>query len=385
MRRRCAPLLPLLALCGCGAAVQEAQMPVEGGNPTLAAIVLDTAGKAVASACVRIWSPPTFGHPGGGFELLDSTTTDSTGKFILPRPAGERWALEIRSSNHAYAREASQIPGNLSAVGMEPIARWEGVWSGAGAKPLWIGLAGLPLRAGVDAAGRFSMDSLPSGRHVLVESSRQDGTTGSVGGVLGNLVVAHGLVIGPDTLKSDAGSLLVDDFEGQGAGTLLRPWFPASRWYVTPPGNDAARMSPSANLESSIDTTRLAAGTPRGKSWRLQIRPVLGNDAVQRGTVGFRLDASPVNATTLDSVSLWLKGSGTLRVRLVSGAGSLQGDLPMDSVWTRRKAIVRDMMLTGIATSPSQVLESLERIEFTYLDNAEATLWLDEVRLHGWP
>jgi hypothetical protein len=365
--------------------IQEAQAPVEGGNPTLAARVLDTAGRALGQASVKIWSPPSFGYPASSFRLLDSTVTDSLGNFKLPRPEGMRWAVEIRTRNQAFTREASLIPADLGTITTEPLTSWDGIWSGAGAKPVWVGLANLPLRANVDADGHFRLDSLPPGRHVLVESARQDGTTGTVGGVLGNLLVAGGKAMGPDTVRSQAGTLLVDDFEGQGAGTLLRTWFPASRWVVTPPAGDLARMTPSGNLEAGIDTTRIATGTERRKAWRLQIRPILGNDSVQRGTVGFRLDDVPVDASPLDSVSLWLKGSGTLRVRLVSATGSLQGDLTVDSMWTRRKVIVRDMMLMGNATSPSQVLTRLERIEFTYLDNAQTTLWMDEIRLHGWP
>jgi len=370
-------------LASCGGSIQTSS-PVEGGNPTLMARLTDTSGRALSGALVRIWTPPAFGHPANAFVLLDSTRSDSSGSIHLSRPSGDGWILEAQSQGLAISRTARQISDPSARLQLEPIARWSSVWQGAGALPQWIGLATLPRRANLDAQGRFTLDSLPAGNHVLLEGPRQDGSAGAVGGILGNLVVSGGQGLGSDTIHAQTGSLLLDDFEGSSLETLLHPWFPASHWYALAPQGDTDRMKPSGHLAASLSSSRFTEGPLRGKAWQFWISPRPG-DSAQRGTIGVTLGDDAVNATSVDSLSFWVKGKGTLRIRLIGTDGTLQGDVIMDTGWTRQCLRPSGLAPTHPSTAPSQFLTRLERIEFVYMDAVDVTLSIDDIRLFGWP
>ena len=177
----------------------------------------------------------------------------------------------------------------------------------------------------------------------------------------------------PDSLVQALSSVLVDDFEHGSTRNLLPS---SSDWYCS------ASESASVSLLGLQPSGGGRAGSALGISYQADTVPE------RFALIGTRLGAGPRSLRGLDSLVVWVRGSGTVFVAL----DHLQGvkgpkawmHVELDSSWMRLRVRPEDFdSADGLGGNVGWegVRDSVTHL--TFLVRGGSSLWIDDVRLHG--
>lgn len=168
-------------------------------------------------------------------------------------------------------------------------------------------------------------------------------------------------------------SVEVDDFERPTLRSLLPD---SASWYKG--GSDSATVS-----LPRLDTAGLGR---KGQAVRLSY--AAPSATYQYALLGIALGKHPVNLRSLDSLVVWVRGSGNLAVafdRLTEGdKGKAWMHTTLTPAWTRLRLRPQDLD-TASAVGNNIGWEGVRHAvtNLTFLVDGGSELWIDDVRLHG--
>jgi len=169
-------------------------------------------------------------------------------------------------------------------------------------------------------------------------------------------------------------SVLVDDFE-QGTTRSLLP--DSASWYTS--HADSATVSSPALV---------AAGAGR-RGTALHISYNAPSATFRYALTGIRLGKAPVCLRSLDSLVVWVRGSGTLGVAFdhlgdSTNSGKAWLHRPLDSSWTRLSIRPQDLdTANGVGGNVGWNLMRDSVSNLTFFASGGSDLWIDDVRLYG--
>lgn len=184
----------------------------------------------------------------------------------------------------------------------------------------------------------------------------------------------------PDSVRLARASLLVSDFES-GTGKTLLPC--GCNSFYAGEKDTGVLISPASH--SKIDSAIQPAGAGRaGKALRV-IYSASGETSY--ALIGTRLGHGTNRFAGLDSISLWIRGKGTVRVALENSTDTTNLSkawivLKPDSTWRRFAFRPDDFNSPSSAARGWQAIkDSVNTLSFFYYDGGE--IWIDDIRLHG--
>jgi hypothetical protein len=168
-------------------------------------------------------------------------------------------------------------------------------------------------------------------------------------------------------------SVLVDDFERATTRSLLPD---SASWYSV--ATDSSTVTP-----PRLDTAGLGRS---GHAIRIGYKAPSTN--YQYALIGIVLGATPVNLRSLDSMVVWVRGSGKLSIaldRLIPGnTGKAWLHQTLGSNWTRIRIRPQDFdsaNSVGNNVGWEAVRNSITNLTFLVAGGSE--LWVDDIRLYG--
>lgn len=182
-----------------------------------------------------------------------------------------------------------------------------------------------------------------------------------------------------DSVRLRRASLLVADFES-GTGDVPLPC--RCNTFYAGEKDAGALLLPltRTKIDSAIEP---AGGGRAGKA----LHVVYSATGANYGLVGTRLGSGPNRFAGLDSLVLWLRGKGMIKVALensldtASGAKAWLNILP-DSTWRRYAIKPTDFNApTAAARGWNAIKDSVTTLSFFFYEGGE--MWIDDIRLHG--
>lgn len=183
----------------------------------------------------------------------------------------------------------------------------------------------------------------------------------------------------PESIRLARASLLVSDFES-GTGDVSLPC--RCNTFYAGAKDSITLISPVSHAK--IDSAIQPAGAGRaGKA----LRVLYSATGESYALVGTRLGHGPNPFSGLDSISLWIRGSGTVHVALENSTDTTNRAkawifLKPDSNW-RRFAFRPDEFNppTASARGWQAIKDSVNTLSFFFYEGGE--VWIDDIRLHG--
>jgi len=183
-----------------------------------------------------------------------------------------------------------------------------------------------------------------------------------------------------------ASGWLLDDFEGAEPRTRLGALYGGGWWYGVSRGEDSLRPQQNVVLDISgwYDSTQAHSGR-RSFHGRFDF----GTDPQRYGLVGCMLGPLPdvtADWSSVDSVELWARGTGTVRFEVVTmdasgGKHSFLKTFDPTASWSR--FVIRSNELAPLVTGESWAPSSGRALllQFYVFDDGE--FWLDDIRVHA--
>lgn len=182
-----------------------------------------------------------------------------------------------------------------------------------------------------------------------------------------------------DTVQLRRASVLVQDFES-GTGDVPLPCR-CNTFYA---GEKEAGALLLPLTHTKMDSAIEPAGAGRaGKA----LHVIYNATGSNYGLVGTRLGTGLHRFGGLDSLVLWLRGKGTLKVALENGLDTVGGaktwiNIQPDSTWRRYAIRPTDFNApTASARGWNAIKDSVNTLSFFFYEGGE--VWIDDVRFHG--
>lgn len=344
------------------------------GGETISGRVVDATGRPVAGALVRARTSRSLDA-----QTLAETSADDSGRFALEKlPVA---SLRLQISGRVGMDEVNALverdPGRPTE---DFVAR-----PAATRQIRILDNAGLPVAATLQAYGLGAVAS--------TDDSGMARLTGWPGSDLWTRVsprngAAPFDLFVPAKANGDllaAPGWVVDDFEGSSTKTRLGLligggwWYAASAGTTTDPGG--------ANVSREVfgrgyDTTQAHTGRAS-----LHAKFVFSPDNPSRyGLVGFHLgvvDGAAVDLSGMDSLVIWLKGNGAVRVDLVAreqGEKRVWGKSVIPGTeWTRFALVLTDF--AAIDGGKDWALASTQALYLQFSVYGDTDFWLDDLRI----
>ena len=365
-------LAALLFLAGCGS-----DRNVGGGGfggETISGRVVDGSGQPVPGAAVRARLARSLdGRP------FAETSADASGHYTLDELPAATLQLEISGkiggdSVQALAdRDPDRPTGDI-------VAR-----SASSRRVRIVDGAGLPVAAALQAYGLGAVASTDdsgvarlAGWPVSDLWARVSPRDGSAPFDLFVPASASGDLVA-------AGGWTIDDFEGTTTKTRLGLLIGGGWWYAA----SAGTLSDPTGAHVSQDIFGQGYDSTQAHGGRASLRVKFAfsaPNASRYGLVGFHLgvvDGAVVDLSGLDSLVLWLKGNGPVRVDLIAreqGVKRVYGKFVTPGAdWTRVALVPTDFAPIDGGTSWASAATQTLYVQFSVFDDTE--FWLDDLRL----
>jgi hypothetical protein len=372
-------------LWGCSSSPSESGGGFEGETISFAGKVRFH-GTALARAAV------TFVDPHGTTGIVSGSTDDS-GTFHLRVPATASGRLEVRAADTAlYRGYVDGVPD--STLPLEALAArdWKAraVLGGAAVSGAWIRALGSRDSVSTSADGSFTLLRSTTGRE-WVQLRLPDGT-------------GRDLVLPPLTdsvlTVPDHPVLLVDDFEQGTSRAALGDALGWGWWYANDDSSagGSSKVLPVGALQdirAALSSADAFAGT--SLSLDFQIDASQSVHFAQAGIVlvdttrGWWMDLSKV-----DSITLMLKGSGNVRLQLVTRtnveptydpAGMWGCDIALPSAWSRVVVRKSDIAIAAGSRPATQGIpwstDGKHGVFLVLVATSAATFEVDDIQFHG--
>lgn len=143
-----------------------------GGTETVIGRLVDTEGKGVSEAAVRLYEDRSVPAPGNR-GLIDSTSSDPDGAFMFEDVARGSYQIDAESrarSLRAIIRDVNvaDAPVSLAAQTVSSAGSLTGWVEPQAPLEVSVGVAQSPYSAEIDAEGHFAFQNLPPRSHTLV-------------------------------------------------------------------------------------------------------------------------------------------------------------------------------------------------------------------------
>jgi len=361
--------LPLLLALLNACATEEMTAGGGGfGGETLSGVVVGSSGKGVSGATVRLRASSSLDIP-----ALREGSADSTGRFRLEIPAGIALRLEAAGKDGTDSVRAlvdldpGQSPGRILAEPSSPRLVQLREVSGS-ALPARVQSYGLGRSLQTDDSGRVDLSGWPNA-DLWVKVTARSGASRDLfvpAGASGNLVVEPGW--------------LLDDFEGPQTRTRLGMLTGGGWWYVASEKADSSSVRDIATMRDATDAHDGRAS--------LHASFTLPTSGVRYGLVGFHFgltEAQTVDLSSMDSLVLWAKGSGSVRVEFVAdtGGGVTSHALVIQPTSSWQRFVVPASSLSPIDAWRTWAIDAkrVRFLQFIVFDSADFRL--DGLRYYG--
>jgi hypothetical protein len=395
------------------------------GNARVAGIVFDEAGAPRAGAAVQL-RRVIITAAGDSVAIAYETTSDSRGAYYFDFLEPGKYVLYSRDS----LRHTTAMRPKLTVAGGEtlrevdlnlasPVTIRGRVMAGAGVdlRSMRVCLPGLDSSVAPDAAGEYVLPPAPRAEHDLafvygatvnflpVDLSDTVNDTLSLNDV--RFATQTGSSVAPysyydhtqaaafsvTVIEQSAPGLLLENFDdGVNQNALVGALYPvtdqlAGRWQV--------RLSSHGHqtLPAVLDSAAITGGAFRGRS--LQVAFAFNEGQSPDGGLGVGLGArdSFYDLSTMDALSFYARGSGSVRVVFhtdsvnATGEGAFYHDISIGGQWGR-VAIAADSLRPLPGTLAAQqgitwadAARGVTAISIVPLSDGQ--LWLDELYLIG--
>lgn len=183
----------------------------------------------------------------------------------------------------------------------------------------------------------------------------------------------------PDSVRLSRASLLLTDFES-GTGNVQLPC--RCNTFYTGETVSGALVLPLTH--SKIDSAIAPAGN--GRSGRA-LHVVYSTTGLNYGLIGTKLGRAPNRLAGLDSLVLWIRGKGMIRLALENSTDTASGSkawlsIRPDSAWKRYAIRPVDFNPpAATARGWDAIKDSVNTLSFFFHDGGE--MWIDDIRFHG--
>jgi hypothetical protein len=229
-----------------------------------------------------------------------------------------------------------------------------------------------------DPHGRFLLDSLPMGIHVL--HGRASGGRAYV--LLRDSGTASSGMLRPEI----PGEILLDDFEDGDSRNRYGAWLGDGWWWIS--AAPAVQLQPTGIIQ--FPARSLVVESSGNTSLHFSAA-FTGTSTSEWAEAGVHLGSAPYDLTGLTSIRFRAKGNGTLTVRLVTDGAdagqNIEASTPLDGTWRDCELPISAFQLpawSGSSVDSAGRLTKLRRCTgLAWAFIADADLWLDDVRLIG--
>ncbi|MCB9495987.1 MAG: carboxypeptidase regulatory-like domain-containing protein [Fibrobacteria bacterium] len=351
------------------------------GGETISGRVVDGSGQPVAGAVVRARMPQSLdGKPSA------QTSTNDSGRFTLEGLPSTFLRIEIagRVDGDSVRALADRDPGRPTGdlVARSTTLHSIGIVDDQG-RPVAATLQayGLGTVASTDDSGIARLSGWPLS-DLWARVTPRDGqaafdlfvpasASADPGGSRSRLVAAPGW--------------LIDDFEGTSTKTRLGLLIGGGWWYAASSGTNsdlAGKEIGHAVFGHGYDTTRAHGGNAS-----LHVDFAFDPGTPDRyGLVGFHLgvvDGQTVDLSGMDSLEIWLKGNGPVRIDLVALEGGAKHvyarSVDPGADWTRFALVPTDFVPVDGGTEFPAASSQVLYLQFSVYQDTE--FWLDDLRL----
>jgi hypothetical protein len=329
--------------------------------------------------------------------VADSLYADSNGRLeLVPEKfKGQKWNLLIYASGDAALLRNVEIRGADTTVALQKAGMLKGHTDlSAGTR---LVLDGSGISAEVDSSGNFEFSGIPQGNFAIFRTLAPAGESALIASV----------AVSGDTVVRTANApegLLLDDFEAGNGKLAISSLGAGGSWYLYTEGKGTSFAPAGVNSDFPLALADTGAydGVSVAISIALDSNPVTPYGALACA-LGPDSGARNVDLSSLDSVSLRVRGSGQVRLFFASeyvhtnypeeSGADLGYTFLLPSEWTRI-VIPRDSLLpppTSSAAADSvrwpQVSGSVSLIGIGTWAKAGETIHLqvDDIRIYGVP
>lgn len=359
-----------LVLLGCADRTAGGSTGVETTNGVLAVAVLDTAGRPLGGASVRL--RPASWKPGMALPADSASLegwTDSLGVARFVAPSSGLWRGEARMSGWSVQFLDTTCPADrLRTLGL----RRMGSVTGRAAPNSFVVATGLEHSTWSDDRGDFRLDSMPAG---LVDlRTPHDGARVYA-------VVDAGTVRRSPPMASDPlGGALLDDFQDGDSRMRFGQATGGGWWYVAAgsgmivsPAGSAANPTLAIKTDSVTGQRWLGLEVRRDTAaypwWEIGLDFGPGADLSMATAVAMRiLNTAPVNLR--------------LRCRLGDSLAGWETNIPAHTSWTEVRIPLSQLRGNGAPPTTSALARTSAIALQTTLDGR---LELDDVRIENAP
>jgi hypothetical protein len=372
--RSLACLLGLALLGGCASMDRSAGGSSYETENAVTVRFVQPDGSPAAKAVVRVRA---LGYlDGDPYDSALDSHADSGGHFSSTLPPGA-WRLEALQNGHSALVDVP-AQGGGSDLGTSILASYCSV-RGISMPGATVYSSGLQHRSLADSLGRFRIDSLPAGVHVLRE-------TGSDAQAFIEVAAGDTGYSGPLRLDT-AGQILIDDFEDGDSRSRYGPWTGDGWWWV---GADST-VTLLPDSASQYPIRAIVPDDRGGHSLHFSAAFPAGSASTAWAQCGVDLGPQSVDLSGLTSLRFLAKGSGFLTVILdihsATPSQVLEATVALDSAWSEISIPVASFRLpswSGSSVDAAGRTTLLKQVDgLTWSLGATGELWLDEIHLIG--
>lgn len=372
MNTRWIPLAFPFLLIACASMDRSAGGSSYETENTVAMAVSDTFGRPVVGAWT--WLRRSDYVPAGAPEASQGTT-DTAGRLRLERVPSGKWRIEVRKDGRSLQQDVVTTDFDL-ALGVLRLEPWGSI-SGQAQPGSRVVALGTIHGAWADTAGRFRVDSLPSGLQTLQDAS----------GAHAYVQLNPGGNASAGILSRDsAGTVLLDDFEDGDTRMRYGALTGNGYWYLE--GDSTTLMVPPSRHPELAVVTDSAGG--HAFHWQATFS---GTNSRAWAECGIHFGSLPngYDLSTLRAVRMRVRGQGTMTARLV-GKDTKAGENPeteleLASSWKDVELPVDSFQRPTWGSTP---LDGTSRVAFlrtavglAFALTASGELWIDRLQLIG--
>lgn len=330
-----------------------------------------------------------------GFKPIDSTTTDSSGKYtLLADSSGAKYGIYAMHGEHSLFGLRKNILVNNKNINIAPMTLSKGVTlKGSLNSNGWVQIDTLPIVFG-GHTGDFTF-VVPSGQKIELFSQNAKSIPNSH---LTDFIAWEGdtVVVGALSPQSNGSEILIDNFEDGDLRTLIGRYFSGGWWYGDASAGTASISTINESAVVQTDSTKALHATATVLDPDFPIRYAVLGFNIGAGVQGCPQNQGSCffNLAKAQSISFRAKGNGTVRMQIGTKAVSDLKDynfpyqeITIDNRW--RTFVVPLNQLQINPSSPaslkgitlSDMLKGSYAVSFLMMNDMD--LWIDDIKING--
>lgn len=396
---RIALALFLTVLVGCSEDSGVAGGPGSETTNGIYAQAILSDGSPAAFAKVALRKKDFISSDTSGALFTPDLYADSLGKIELPTVDSGDYRLTVSLGENIFSKELSVQSGalDLEQINLEAPGEISGTVLQDEKSASWVGVYGLDILTKTDTAGNFSLRGIPSGDlRVFILSGARDSVLADTSLSLipsGKSLWSHRFAsknAARDTVKADTVETDTAGVDTVRADTVL--WvlfenfedsasFDEKGWYFSA-DTLSKILSPTDYAHNG-----LVADTARGNVFRGTYSTVTGSYVI----FGTSVSKDGIDMSSLDSITFYARGNGSIRVSLerweVSASDNLKAwtnDLGLSDDWKHYTVTPADFLspdTDSLSTGWESVKKTVTRFHFFGVGGTE--LSFDDVAFYG--